>query len=169
MKISRRSVTLGGLLGTGMFLSACSHNKFIKYRGPEVTKLEVFKTDRTLKVWSKRRLLKTYEVDLGFGPTGHKQFEGDGKTPEGRYIIDRRNPNSSFYLSLGISYPNAADIAYARARGKSPGGDIFIHGQPNVFKARGPDWTAGCIALPNREMRKLYAMVKNGTVIDIFP
>lgn len=169
MKVARRSVVLGGVVGTGLFLSACSQNKFASYNGPRVTKLQVFKTDRKMKVFAGKRLLKTYEVDLGFGPRGHKQVEGDGKTPEGRYTIDRRNPNSSFYLSLGISYPNARDIAYARSIGQSPGGDIFIHGQPNLFGPRGPDWTAGCIAISNREMRKLYAMVKNGTVIDIFP
>jgi murein L,D-transpeptidase YafK len=120
-------------------------------------------------VFHNRTLLKQYGVELGFGPKGHKQFEGDGKTPEGRYTIDRRNPNSSFYLSLGISYPNARDIAFAQEQGEEPGGDIFIHGQPNKFGKRGPDWTAGCIALSNKEMRQLYAMVNDGTTIDIFP
>ena len=165
-----RSLTRRGFLaGSVLALAACS-TKFPKYNGPPVTKLEVFKSDRILKVYSGRRLLQTYGVELGFGATGHKQFEGDGKTPEGRYLIDRRNPNSSFYLSLGISYPNARDRAFAAAHGKSPGGDIFIHGQPNVLsRKRGPDWTAGCIALTDKEMRKLYAMVNDGTVIDIFP
>jgi len=165
-----RKFTRRGLLTMGVLaLSACS-SKFAKYNGPPVTKLEVFKGQRILKVYSGRRLLKTHQVELGFKSKGHKQFEGDGKTPEGRYLIDRRNPNSSFYLSLGISYPNARDWAFAVCHGKSPGGDIFIHGQPNVFSGkRGPDWTAGCIALSDREMRKLYAMVDNGTVIDIFP
>lgn len=169
MTISRRTVTLWGVLGTGTFLSACSQSKFIEYDGPTVTKLEVFKERRILKVWSGQSLLDTHKIDLGFGPIGHKQFEGDGKTPEGRYQIDRRNPNSSFYLSLGISYPNARDIAYAKSQGKSPGGDIFIHGQPNLVVPRGRDWTAGCIAISDKEIRRLYAMVKNGTVIDIFP
>ncbi|MEP3345070.1 MAG: L,D-transpeptidase family protein [Litoreibacter sp.] len=164
-----RSVILRGLLlASLLILTACS-SKFTTYNGPQVTKLEVFKGDRTMKVYSGSRVLKTYDVDLGFGARGHKQFEGDGRTPEGRYTIDRRNPNSSFYLSLGISYPNAADRAFAREKGLSPGGDIFIHGQPNLVGPRGPDWTAGCIAVTNREMRLLYAMVKNGTVIDIFP
>lgn len=152
-----------------MVLTGCSDSKFTTYNGPEVTKLEVHKERRILKVFHGTRLLKQYDVELGFGPTGHKQFEGDGKTPEGRYTIDRRNPNSSFYLSLGISYPNARDIAFARSQGKDPGGEIFIHGQPNLLGKRGPDWTAGCIAVTNKEMRDLYAMVKNGTTIDIFP
>ncbi|TDA88068.1 hypothetical protein E0702_16775, partial [Halomonas marinisediminis] len=85
---------------------------------------------------------------LGFAPHGHKQVEGDGKTPEGRYRIDRRNPNSSFHLSLGISYPNTADVARARAMGQSPGGNIFIHGQPNLLGPQTEEnWTAGCIAV----------------------
>ncbi|MEM7723501.1 MAG: L,D-transpeptidase family protein, partial [Pseudomonadota bacterium] len=109
-----------------------------------------------------------YEIELGFAPEHHKQIEGDGRTPEGRYYIDRRNPNSAFYLSLGISYPNAADIAAAEALGESPGGDIFIHGTPRAF-ARQDDWTIGCIAVTNREMREIYAMVQDGTVIDIYP
>ncbi|PTX57823.1 L,D-transpeptidase-like protein [Litoreibacter ponti] len=164
-----RSVLFRGLLlAVLLALSACS-SKFITYNGPEVTKIEVHKDARVMKLFHGNRLLKQFDVELGFGPTGHKEFEGDGKTPEGRYLIDRRNPNSSFYLSLGISYPNARDIAYAKSLGKSPGGDIFIHGQPNLVGPRGPDWTAGCIAVSNKEMRKIYAMVRNGTVIDIFP
>ena len=143
--------------------------QFISYSGPEVTKLEIYKSQRVLKVFNGDQVLKSYEIDLGFGAVGDKQFEGDGRTPEGRYTIDRRNPNSSFYLSLGISYPNADDRAYARSVGKSPGGDIFIHGQPNLGGKRGPDWTAGCIAIRNSEIRLLYAMVENGTVINIFP
>ena len=149
-------------------LAGCA-GKFPSYNGPEVTKLEVHKADRLIKVFHGNRLLKEYNTELGFGATGHKEFEGDGKTPEGRYTIDRRNPNSSFYLSLGISYPNARDIAFAESQGKEPGGDIFIHGQPNLTGPRGPDWTAGCIAVTNKEMRQLYSMVKDGTTIDIFP
>jgi murein L,D-transpeptidase YafK len=164
-----RSVFLRGLLlASLLILSACT-SKFTTYNGPEVTKVEIFKGQRIMKVYHGKRVLKTYKVELGFGATGHKRFEGDGRTPEGRYTINRRNPNSSFYLSLGISYPNAADRAFAHARGKSPGGDIFIHGQPNINGKRGPDWTAGCIAVKNGEIRQLYAMVRNGTVIDIFP
>ncbi|MEP5762194.1 MAG: L,D-transpeptidase family protein [Litoreibacter sp.] len=151
-------------------VAGCStQSKFINYNGPEVTKLEVHKGQRLLKVFHGNRLLDQMPMELGFGATGHKQFEGDGRTPEGRYTIDRRNPNSSFYLSLGISYPNARDIAFAQAQGLEPGGDIFIHGQPNLFGPRGPDWTAGCIAVTNAQMRELYAKVKNGTIIDIFP
>lgn len=118
------------------------------------------------------KVLKSYDVDLGRAPAGAKQFEGDGKTPEGTYLIDRRNPKSSFHLSIGISYPNSSDRAFARAAGKKPGGDIFIHGQPNRLK-RGTvgkdDWTEGCIAVRNGEMEEIYAMVRNGTPISINP
>ena len=113
-------------------------------------------------------ILESYDITLGFTASGPKQFEGDGKTPEGRYFIDRRNPNSSFYLSLGISYPNDEDRAFAASQGKSPGGDIFIHGGTRRWGRRSADWTAGCVAVRNREMRQVYAMVRNGTPIDIF-
>jgi murein L,D-transpeptidase YafK len=106
---------------------------------------------------------------LGFAPDGHKVVEGDGKTPEGLYRIDRRNPNSRFHLSLGISYPNAEDIRVAKSLGKSPGGEIFIHGQKHPLRKDEGDWTWGCIAVTNKEMEKLYAMVKDGTPIAINP
>ncbi len=147
-------------------LAGCS-SKFKTYNGPEVTRVAVWKDARVMKLYHHDKVLEEYEIDLGFAPSGHKQFEGDGKTPEGRYLIDRRNPKSSFHLSIGISYPNADDIAAARAAGKSPGGDIFIHGESKLFGPK--DWTWGCIAVTNREMEWIYAMVRNGTVIDIYP
>jgi len=152
-------------------LSACSSSKFISYNGPEVTRVIVLKERRKMYLLSGETVLKSYEFELGFAPVGDKKIEGDGRTPEGRYYVDRRNPNSSFYLSVGINYPNARDIAEARALGKSPGGDIFFHGAPNInpLKAKQDDWTAGCIAITNREMRDFYAMVGNGTVVDIYP
>lgn len=114
-------------------------------------------------------ILKKYKFDLGFAPEGDKKIEGDGKTPEGNYFIDRRNPNSKFHLSIGISYPNAQDRLEAAALGKSPGGDIFIHGRgPNVKNPEN-DWTWGCIAVTDREMEDIYAMVPNGTPITILP
>ena len=113
------------------------------------------------------KVLKDYDIRLGFAPEGHKQFEGDGRTPEGIYTIDRRNPNSLYHLSIGISYPNEADRAYARAQGKKPGGDIFIHGQKVPFKKDKGDWTWGCISVTNKEIEEIYAMVRNGTPIQI--
>ncbi|WP_138935786.1 L,D-transpeptidase family protein [Roseovarius arcticus] len=150
-------------------LSACG-SKFKTYKGPQVTHVVVNKTERKMYLLHHNRVLEDYDFDLGFAPAGHKGEEGDGRTPEGTYLIDRRNPNSKFHLSIGISYPNAFDRAQAHARGKSPGGDIFIHGQPNAFKGRnGQDWTAGCIAVKDKEIEWIYAMVRDGTPITIQP
>lgn len=148
-------------------LTACG-SKFRTYNGPEVTRIQVFKDDRRMFLLHNREILEEYKVQLGFTSRGHKQFRGDGKTPEGAYYIDRRNPNSSFHLSLGISYPNEHDRAFAASMGRDPGGDIFIHGGPNRDNRRGPDWTAGCIAVKDRQMEVVYSMVQLGTPIDIF-
>lgn len=164
MRLTRRFTLLAGAAA----LTACSRDpKFRSYYGPEVTHVVVNKGERRMFLLHEDRLLEHYRVDLGFAPEGHKRFEGDGRTPEGRYVIDRRNPESSFHLSLGISYPNERDIAYALSHGKSPGGDIFIHGGPRRHDRRGPDWTAGCISVRDREMEDVYAMVRNGTPITI--
>lgn len=166
MTLSRRLL----LLGIAMGLSGCASSRFRSYDGPEVTRIVVFKDELRMYLMHRDTVLRGFDIDLGFAPVGPKRVEGDGKTPEGRYRIDRRNPNSSFHLSLGISYPNTADVARARALGQSPGGDIFIHGQPNLTGPRtGENWTAGCIAVTNREMEDIYAMVKNDTPIDIYP
>lgn len=150
-------------------LSGCS--KFKHYDGPEVTRVVVMKADRRLYLMHEDTVLKAFEVELGSAPVGRKETRGDGKTPEGSYVIDRRNPNSEFHLSLGISYPNEEDLARARELGEEPGGDIFIHGRPPIFSSTktGPDWTAGCISVTNKEMQDIYAMVRDGTPIDLFP
>ena len=151
-------------------LAGCG-SKFRTYDGPEVTRLVLFKEHRVLQLYHKGAVLKSYGVGLGFAPKGHKEIEGDGRTPEGHYYVDRRNPNSSFHLSIGISYPNEVDRAKAHAIGKSPGGDIFIHGRGDKVdkkKAKG-DWTWGCIAVKDREMEEIYAMVRDGTPITIYP
>lgn len=165
--MKRRAFGLGA--SASLLLAGCgaSSSKFRTYSGPEVTSIVVNKSARKLYLLHGEEILRDYKIDLGFAPAGDKKVEGDGKTPTGTYIIDRRNPNSAFHLSLGISYPNAADIAEARALGKKPGGDIFIHGQPNRKKMRKEDWTAGCIAVKNPEIEEMYAMVRNGTVITL--
>ncbi len=134
--------------------------------------LIVDKSERLLVVYRKGKPLRAYRgIQFGDAPRGHKRFEGDERTPEGIYSIDRRNPQSSFHLSLGISYPNARDRAYAAQYGRSAGGDIFIHGQPTGYA--GPplkgDWTDGCIALTNAEIEELWRIVPNGTPIEIRP
>lgn len=134
--------------------------------------LIVDKSERLLVAYANGRPIRAYR-DLRFGdaPKGHKRFEGDERTPEGLYTIDRRNPRSRFHLSLGISYPNATDRAHAARYGRSAGGDIFIHGQPTGYS--GPplpgDWTDGCIALTNAEIEELWTLVPDGTPIEIRP
>lgn len=140
------------------------------------------RADRVLIEKSKRRLtllyrgapLKMYDVALGNDPVGKKTKEGDGRTPEGIYAIDRRNRNSNYHRALHISYPNTADTARARSRGVSPGGEIMIHGLPNGMGAIGKlhtarDWTLGCIAVTNEEIMEIWRVVPNGTVVEIIP
>ena len=155
--------------GIAASLSACA-SKFHSYNGPEVTRVRLYKSQRLLALDGAEGVLRTYPVGLGFAPTGHKQFEGDGRTPEGSYVVDKRNPDSLFHLSVGISYPNEADIALAEAQGRSPGGDIFIHGGPRrgIDPMNKRDWTAGCISVTDRQIEEVYAMVQNGTPINIY-
>lgn len=163
MRILRLVVILVMAFG----LVACG-SKFRSYNGPRVTQVQVHKADRKMYLLHNDRVLKSYDVALGFMPNGHKQFEGDGKTPEGGYFISHKNPNSEFHLSLGISYPNENDVAFAESVDKQPGGDIFIHGGPNKpISTR--DWTAGCIAVSDNEIEVVYSMIEPGTPIFILP
>lgn len=163
MRVVTRRVLLGGLL---MVLAGCS-SKFRSYKGPRVTRVLVFKKQRRMYLMHNRKILRTYNIGLGFAPVGDKMVEGDGKTPEGLYYIDRRNPNSDFHLSLGINYPNSRDIEEAKKLGKKPGGDIFIHGRGHLYDALVRDWTWGCIAVTNDEIEEIYAMVRDGTPVAI--
>jgi murein L,D-transpeptidase YafK len=129
----------------------------------------VDKSDRQLHLLREGAVIATFPVALGFAPEGHKTQQGDGRTPEGRYVLDWRNPKSRFHLSIHISYPNAADKAQAAARDVSPGGDIFIHGTPWLARAVGWDWTLGCIAMSNVDMDVIWASVADGTPIEIRP
>lgn len=132
----------------------------------------VDKSERSLKLLRDGTVLGEYSVSLGGNPLGHKEREGDRRTPEGDYLIDWRNPNSAFHLSLHISYPDAADRARAAAAGESHGGDIMIHGLPNGWGFLGSlhlllDWTNGCIAVTDDEMREIWSLVPDGTPIRI--
>lgn len=132
----------------------------------------VDKSDRNLVLYKQGKEIKRYtNIHFGDDPKGHKQFEGDEKTPEGVYEIDGRNPGSAYHLSLRVSYPNEADRAFAARRGRSPGGDIFIHGQPNGHQGApiGHDWTDGCVAVSNEEIREIWQMVPDGAKIKIQP
>ncbi|KZX86492.1 hypothetical protein A3726_06635 [Erythrobacter sp. HI0037] len=135
--------------------------------------LLIDKSDRRLWVYQDGKVIRSYSgLQYGDQPVGHKRFQGDERTPEGRYTISYGNPQSSYYLSLHIDYPNAQDRAYARSRGRSPGGLIFLHGQPNglAYEQRIPgDWTDGCIALSNPEIAELWSLVPDGTPIEIRP
>ncbi|MFD1344015.1 L,D-transpeptidase family protein [Litorisediminicola beolgyonensis] len=161
---------LVGALLLAVALSGCG-SKFKTYNGPEVTQVLVLKEERKMFLLHGRKALKEYDIKLGFTPEGHKAQQGDGRTPEGLYFIDRRNPESKFHLSIGINYPNNRDIEVARAAGINPGGDIFIHGGPQKgSKVNGSDdWTWGCIAVEDHEIEDIYAMVKDGTPILIQP
>ena len=108
------------------------------------------------------KVLRTYRIALGWAPVGAKQREGDGRTPEGRYTIDWRNPRSKYHLSLHISYPSAADVERARAAGVDPGGEIMIHGGGGEG-----DWTQGCIAVTDAEMDEIWGLVEDGTAVEI--
>lgn len=138
---------------------------------PVADHIVVDKSARTLTLLADNRPLRVIGgIQLGDAPQGHKRFQGDERTPEGRYRIDWGNPGSSYHLSLHISYPNAADEAYAASQGRSAGGMIMIHGQPNGMAGRMQgDWTDGCIALANEEIEYLWQVVPDGTVIDILP
>jgi murein L,D-transpeptidase YafK len=137
-----------------------------------VDRILVEKDARRLSLLAGGIVVATYEVALGSEPTGHKQQEGDGRTPEGIYFIDARNDHSAYHLSLRISYPNDADRAAAAARGVAPGGDIFIHGAPNwwVLPGQPPgDWTRGCVAVTKAEIEEIWRLVAIGTPVEIRP
>jgi murein L,D-transpeptidase YafK len=134
----------------------------------------VRKRARTLELYRGERLLRAYPIALGRDPLGHKQQEGDGRTPEGRYLLDYRNPRSSYHKALHVSYPSAADSASARSRGVSPGGQIMVHGVRNGLGFVGRlhrifDWTDGCIAVTDQEIDEIWRSVADGTPIEIEP
>lgn len=137
-------------------------------------RLVVDKHTRLLTAYAQGEAVRQYRIALGWAPEGHKQVEGDGKTPEGTYFVDGKNPNSRYYKNLGVSYPNAEDQTAAAALDASPGGDIKIHGLPAGQEHLADthwmrDWTAGCIAVSNEEIDELYARTPLGTPIEIRP
>lgn len=143
--------------------------------GTQIDKLVVYKSKREMHAFYQDKLIKIYPISLGKNPIGHKQFEGDMKTPEGIYTINDRNANSSYHKNLGISYPNAQDVAFAKSHGKSAGGAIKIHGIKNglgdIIGAKHllKDWTHGCIAVTDREIDELFVAVVDNAPIHILP
>jgi murein L,D-transpeptidase YafK len=143
-------------------------------QGTRADRIVVHKGSRTLELYRGSELLRSYRVALGPHPVGGKQREGDGRTPEGRYIIDYRNPQSAFHKALHVSYPSAREAAAAYRRGVSPGGLIMVHGLRNGWEALGRlglvrDWTAGCIAVTDRDIDEIWRTVPDGTPILIEP
>lgn len=142
----------------------------------QAAQIIVYKGERRMDLLDAQGFpIRSYQVSLGKNPVGDKQKMGDNRTPEGAYTIDWRNPNSQYHLSLRISYPNKSDMWRAKRQGVNPGGDIFIHGAPNgkswqLWKYnKGKDWTNGCIAVSNSEMREIWNLVPDGTPILIKP
>ena len=137
--------------------------------------IRVDKSERRLELMRGGKMLASYPVALGRSPVGHKAREGDMRTPEGRYMIDWRNPNSHYHLSMHISYPNKQDTARAKAEGVSPGGDVMIHGQPNGYALpasmllQQSDWTFGCIAVSNADLDEIWKAAPDGIPIEINP
>ena len=138
-------------------------------------RIVVLKSARKLQLLKNGVVLKTYPIALGGNPVGPKRVGGDGRTPEGVYTIDARQPHSQYHLALHISYPNATDRAQAVAAHRDPGGDIEIHGLPAWYQ--GPldpdrfdkDWTHGCVSVGDHAIEEIYAAVEIGTLIEIRP
>ena len=141
---------------------------------PVADKVVVEKSSRKLHLLKGGVAFRTFDIALGIRPVGDKEKEGDFKTPEGSYLLDARNPDSEFFLSIHVSYPNQRDRAEARKKGVDPGGAIMIHGQPNdptrsEAYYRTQDWTNGCIAVSNSDMIDIWLMTADNTPIEIRP
>lgn len=164
--MGRRLSLLFLLLGAGLMLPA---------QAPaNVDRLVVKKSARKLYLFAGDKLLRSYNVALGKNPVGHKERRGDQRTPEGRYLLDWRNPQSRFYRSIHISYPNESDRRRAATTGVHPGGDIMLHGVPTRYREDqefliGINWTEGCIAVTNAAMEEIWSLVADNTPIEILP
>ena len=172
MSLSRQKISLAivlaGLLGID-WLTPVSADEF-----PVADNVIIEKAARKLYLLQDGEIFRTFDIALGIQPDGDKTQEGDFRTPEGRYRLDQRNPNSEFFLSIHVSYPNQQDRREARQKGVEPGGAIMIHGQPNVPTKsetyyRTQDWTNGCIAVSNSDMIDIWLMTGENTLIEIRP
>jgi murein L,D-transpeptidase YafK len=135
-----------------------------------VDRILVKKAERRLYLMRGDKPFKTYRIALGYQPKGHKRYQGDGRTPEGRYYLDWRSLNSKYYKAMHISYPSGRDLIRARSSGRDPGGAIMIHGQPSLRSGeRRGDWTFGCIAVSNLAIDEIWSYVEVGTPIEILP
>ena len=137
-------------------------------------RIVVRKAERRMDLYREGRVIASYRVSLGLNPDGHKQREGDFRTPEGSYRLTRRNADSDFFLAVQVSYPEESDLRLARRNGWAPGGLIMVHGLPNAPKYPrdrylNTDWTDGCIALSNEDMLEFWLLTEPGTPIEIRP
>lgn len=148
--------------------------EIVALRTGPADRILIEKQERRLTLLSKGQVIKTYKIALGGNPNGPKERQGDNRTPEGNYVIDSKNKDSRYHLSLHISYPNEKDKQHAKELGVSPGGDIMIHGIKNGYSWVGDlhakvDWTEGCIAVTDEEIEEIDRLVPNGTVVEIRP
>ena len=162
------------LLAFALLATLACRGESLSAQPAKVDAVLVDKSDRVLTLLYEGHPVKKYKVSLGRKPRGAKEQQGDGKTPEGSYVIDYRNRNSLYHRSLHISYPTRAQRREAQRRGVDPGGDIMIHGLPNGNAKWGKghlayDWTEGCIAVTSEEIEEIWAAVKDGTKIEIRP
>ncbi len=157
-----------------LFMTLLAPGALVANDFPIADEVLIVKSERELHLLSGGQIFRTFKIALGIMPEGDKQEEGDFKTPEGRYLLDVRNPNSEFFLSIHVSYPSIDDRREANQRGVDPGGAIMIHGQPNEPKRsetyyRTQDWTNGCIAVSNSDMIDIWLMIGDNTPIEIRP
>ena len=169
-----RVLLLTALAGVALGLIAANRPPSPLPPGAEADRIVVDKSDRTLTLLADDTVLATYRVSLGGAPVGHKQQEGDERTPEGAYVLDWRNAESIAHRSIHVSYPDADDVARAEAAGVAPGGQIMVHGITNGLGWLGrlhllADWTDGCIGVTNAEMDQIWDAVPDGTPIEIRP
>ena len=162
------------LIVTGAILLALMPTVSAAGEFPVADRVVIDKSARELYLLNEGEVFRTFKIALGIRPEGAKKEEGDFKTPEGQYLLDMRNPNSDYFLSIHVSYPDATDRREASASGVSPGGAIMIHGQPNDPSRsetyyRTQDWTNGCIAVSNSDMIDIWLMTGNLTPIEIRP
>ncbi len=162
------------LILTALAFSVASVLQASVYDVPPADSVLVDKSDRKLYLIRNGEPYREYDIALGFHPVGKKLKEGDGKTPEGTYVLDWRKANSRFYRSIHISYPNDEDRAAALESGDRPGGMIMLHGYPEPrlfatgnYKFRGRDWTDGCIAVNNEALDEIWNAVSDWTPIVI--
>ena len=170
--VDRMRLALAGMAMTAMTCMLPAPSAASDFPIADLVVIE--KAARKLHLMRGGEIFKTFRIALGMVPVGDKEKEGDFRTPEGRYLLDMRNPNSDFFLSIHISYPDSLDRREARDKGVDPGGAIMIHGQPNVptrseIYYRTQDWTNGCIAVSNSDMIDIWLMTGDNTPIEIRP